>query len=106
MVPFLYVVTLLSATIGGLVVLLGVGGAHGAPQEAAAAAIGLALAVIPYVFTRSVQISRDRTEQLDQLKRIASLLEGARSSGSAAPPVPARRDEYAWTGSEGSRPAG
>lgn len=45
--------TAIGSILGGLVVLLGVAGAQGAPQEAAAAAIGLSLAVIPYCLARA-----------------------------------------------------
>lgn len=44
----------LSAFLGGVVMLVGVAQATGAPQEAAAAAIGLGLAVIPYCFNRAL----------------------------------------------------
>ena len=44
----------LSAFLGGVVMLVGVAQATGAPQEAAAAAVGLGLAVIPYCFNRAL----------------------------------------------------
>ena len=52
---FLWILTAAGAVLGTLVWLLGVVSAKGAPQEAAAAAIGIALGVLPYVFTRAVQ---------------------------------------------------
>lgn len=54
MKKFLWVLTMIGSVLGGLVVLLGVVGANGAPQEAAAAAIGIALAAIPYCLARAV----------------------------------------------------
>jgi hypothetical protein len=51
---FLWALTVLSAVLGGVVVTFGVFAASGAPQEAAAAAIGVALAVIPYCLARAV----------------------------------------------------
>lgn len=53
MKKFLWVMTAIGSVLGGLVVFLGVLGAKGAPQEAAAAAIGLSLAVIPYCLARA-----------------------------------------------------
>jgi magnesium-transporting ATPase (P-type) len=54
MKKILWVLTIIGSVIGGLIVLGGVLGASGAPQEAAAAAIGVACAVIPYCLARAV----------------------------------------------------
>ena len=54
MKKFLWIVTAIGSLLGALVVVGGVAAAKGAPQEAAAAAIGLALAVIPYCLARAV----------------------------------------------------
>jgi hypothetical protein len=51
---FFWIVAQLSAVLGGLV---GIGGsflANGAPQEAAAAAMGCIIVIAPYVFARAV----------------------------------------------------
>ena len=53
MTKFLWGLTLIGSILGGIVVLLGVLGANGAPQEAAAAAIGVSLAVVPYCLARA-----------------------------------------------------
>lgn len=50
---FLWVLTILSTLLGGLVFVVGVAAAKGAPQEASAAAIGIGLAVGPYVLARA-----------------------------------------------------
>jgi hypothetical protein len=50
----LWILVALAALAGGAIVFVGVSAARGAPQEAAAAAIGIALAVIPYVFARAI----------------------------------------------------
>jgi ammonia channel protein AmtB len=50
----LWLLTILGSLFGALVGLVGVLGANGAPQEAAAAAIGVACAVIPYCLARAV----------------------------------------------------
>lgn len=75
MVQALYIITLISSAIGGLVMFFGLAGAKSAPQEAAAAAMGIGLAVVPYVFARCVQIVADRKEQAELAKRTVSLLE-------------------------------
>lgn len=49
---FTVFLALLGAYLGGM----GVMNATGAPQEAAAAAVACALAIVPYVITRSVEI--------------------------------------------------
>ncbi|ONG55729.1 hypothetical protein BKE38_08665 [Pseudoroseomonas deserti] len=55
MVKFFYVLTIIGALIGGFWLLMAIFGAKSAPQEAAAAAIAAACAIIPYVFARAVQ---------------------------------------------------
>ena len=51
---FLWAVTIIGSVLGGLTIIFGLAGAEGAPQEAAAAAIGVAFAVIPYCLARAV----------------------------------------------------
>jgi hypothetical protein len=79
MISFLYIVTLLSSIVGFLVLVFGFSGAKSAPQEAAAAAAALAIAVIPYVFTRCVQLTKDYHDRRATDKRILALLEEANS---------------------------
>lgn len=88
MVQFFYFLTAISSGLGAAVLVLGFSTAKGAPQEAAAAALAIAMAVIPYVFTRCVQISVDRAQQLAALKAInATLL--SNSGQLRAPPAEA-----------------
>ncbi len=54
MKKFFWIVTIISSSLGGLFAFGGVAFANGAPQEAAAAAIGVACAVIPYCIARAV----------------------------------------------------
>lgn len=75
MVSFLYVVTLISSVIGALVFLGGVVFASSAPQEAAASAAGVALAVIPYVLTRCVQLTRDARERRETHRELLDALQ-------------------------------
>lgn len=53
MKTFLWAITALGSVLGSLIVIFGVTNATGAPQEAAAAAIGLSFAVIPYCLARA-----------------------------------------------------
>lgn len=81
---FLYVVTGLCATLGAITfVLFGVF-ASSAPQQAAGAAMAIALAVIPYCFARAVQIvesegRRKKHERLvlERLDKLIALQEKA-----------------------------
>ncbi len=82
MVQICYVVTLISACFGALTLIFGFGSARSAPQEAAAAALAIALAVIPYVFSRCVQISSDRKSSK---RRHEELLEVMRSKSNSIP---------------------
>lgn len=54
MLKFFWGVTMLMSVVGAFVAYTGIAGANGAPQEAAAAAMGLAIAVIPYCFSRAI----------------------------------------------------
>lgn len=58
---FCWVITLICCCIGTFVVVLGLLSAHGAPQEAAVAGIGLAIAAIPYIFSRAVSELANRS---------------------------------------------
>ena len=84
MVGFMVIVTFLSACLGGIALLLSMLGAKSAPQEAAGAAMAVALAVIPYVIMRCAQIAEARKSQAT-LARIAELLE-AQANGGSPPP--------------------
>ncbi|MDR2196266.1 MAG: hypothetical protein LBE50_06775 [Gallionellaceae bacterium] len=50
----LWIITVVGSVLGGLMALIGIFASKSAPQEAAAAAMGLALAVIPYCLARAV----------------------------------------------------
>ena len=53
MEKFLWILAIIGSILGGLIALIGVAAASGAPQEAAAAAMGVAFAVIPYCLARA-----------------------------------------------------
>lgn len=49
-----WIITIVCSILGALVAFIGISEANGAPQEASAAAMGLAFAVIPYCLARAV----------------------------------------------------
>jgi hypothetical protein len=56
------VLTILGSCIGALILIVGFLGANGAPQEAAAGAVGAAFAVVPYCFARALsELSRTKS---------------------------------------------
>ena len=58
------ILTLVGSSLGALIFVVGFLGANGAPQEASAAAAGLALAAIPYCFGRALfELSRGREQR-------------------------------------------
>lgn len=78
---FFYILSVLGAIFAGLFLLLTLGGANGAPQEASGAAIAACIAIIPYVIARSIaggwapDATRDLLEkQVEQNKEIITLL--------------------------------
>lgn len=64
-------VVFICAVIGALFVVAGLMFSKGAPQEAAAAAMGLAFAVIPYVIFKTFAVTRANAQR----DRIIELLE-------------------------------
>lgn len=75
MVPLFTVLTFLGSLVGGVVFVAGWASANGAPQEAAAAAGGVALAVIPYVLLRCAQIEAQRAHEKRMLEAMERLAE-------------------------------
>jgi uncharacterized membrane protein len=59
MVGFLQFIAGLGAIAGGVVLFIASSSHMSAPQEAAAAAFAIGLAVVPYVLMRCVQLARD-----------------------------------------------
>lgn len=53
MKKLLWILTMASSTFGAIVFMLGIVSANGAPQQAAAGAVGLAFAAIPYCLARA-----------------------------------------------------
>jgi len=72
--------TMIFAVIGAIVLIFGISGANGAPQEAAVAGIAIACAVIPYVIFRCMQIA---TQQERDAERHQALLVALREKVSS-----------------------
>jgi hypothetical protein len=72
-VGFCWVITVLAACIAGAVLALTFTAANGAPQEAAGAALALAICVIPYVFTRASQAFTEMDRQRDILAALNAI---------------------------------
>ena len=51
---FFWSVSLITSLLGGIFGVIGILAANGAPQEAAAAAMGCLMAIAPYVLARAV----------------------------------------------------
>ena len=67
----MYVISIICTILGMLVVIGGVAGAKGAPQEAAAAAVGLAIGVLPYILYKLGYCQK----ALENQRKIIKLLE-------------------------------
>ncbi len=70
MITFLAVMAGLGSLLGTLVLVFGLATSSGAPQEAAVAGIALALAVLPYVLLRAVQLAQSAELQREILRRL------------------------------------
>ena len=64
----LWIAVCLAAGVATLILISGMAAASGAPQEAVVCALAVAVAVIPYVFTRAVEgialASKDETDSI------------------------------------------
>lgn len=74
MISLLQLLTVGGALAGALVFFVGMSGARGAPQEAAAAAAAVALAVIPYVLLRCAQLADAKRERDKSTERLMDAL--------------------------------
>ena len=91
---FFLFLSCVGSVIGGVVLIGGVATSQGAPQQAAAAAIAMALAVIPYVFARCIYMWRvadagniRHRELLDALAKV-SATQGYERPATLQSPVP------------------
>lgn len=70
---FIYAMPFLGSLAATLALIITFAGSRSAPQEAAGFAMACALAIVPYVFARSIDLCRDDRE--NQLKRSTRALE-------------------------------
>lgn len=71
---------MIGAVIGFLVLLAGIFGSNGAPQEAALAAMACAFAVIPYVGWRASQLDNSEREERKFRKELLDRIEALEKS--------------------------
>ncbi len=70
--------SMVGSVVGALVLVGGLASAKGAPQEAAVAACAVALAVLPYVFFRVLQLNaqeKQRTAFYEAIRQSLDILE-------------------------------
>lgn len=60
MVNMLWLLTIIGALFGGAILVIGFTSANGAPQQAAAGALAIGCAVIPYCLARAISERADR----------------------------------------------
>ena len=70
----MWIAVVVGAGIGGLILLATMATANGAPQEAAGAALAVAMAVLPYVTARAFQRGLESPEERE-LKRLSEKLQ-------------------------------
>lgn len=98
-VKLLYGLAIAGAIVGGLILVVGVAGSTGAPQEAAAAAIAVAFGVLPYCLARATHglssinaralFQDQQQKQIKLLASIANKLPELNSSALSTPTKPA-----------------
>lgn len=76
---FIYAMPIIGSIAGTIVILMTMIGSRSAPQEAAGYAMACAFAVVPYVFARAMDLSRDTVDnnterQTRALEKLASTL--------------------------------
>jgi hypothetical protein len=81
---FLWALTVCGSVLGGIISVAGVLAAKGAPQEAAAAAIGVACAVIPYCLARAASEISDSSTSAAVIATMAENLIAIRNNTSPA----------------------
>jgi len=73
MIMFCWVLTIIGAVLGGEVLFATFASAKGAPQEAAGAALAVALVVLPYCFARACsEFSALRRRQRAEWRRMTT----------------------------------
>lgn len=66
MLTFFYSVTAISSVVGALLLAFTVAGSQSAPQQAAGAAMAIGFAIVPYVFSRCIQIIVSETYRREE----------------------------------------
>jgi hypothetical protein len=101
-----WIVTILCVSIGAATTVDGLSHATSAPQQAAAAAMGITWAVIPYCFTRAVseifrEIREDKARRASLVRPDSSEIEQERATPKHAPSATST-PEAPWDDPSGS----
>lgn len=80
----LFIIPLIGSLLGALILVFALLSAKGAPQEASGAAVAIAVAVLPYVLCRSVQLMAQETRN-KATDRLIEAIGAARGSTARAP---------------------
>lgn len=81
--PLFWIATLLSSAFGGYLLFETMSTATGAPQQAAGAAMAMAFAVIPYVFTRCMAAIEDGFWRGDSTRYLKGIRDDHKASAAA-----------------------
>ncbi|CAA2106093.1 hypothetical protein [Variovorax paradoxus] len=84
MIAFFFSLTALGAVAGGALLAFTIFGSQSAPQQAAGAAMALGLAVIPYIFSRCIQIAISEGNRRDENQRLLDRLDALTKAVSAS----------------------
>ncbi|WP_049810495.1 hypothetical protein ABL850_14855 [Variovorax paradoxus] len=74
MLTFFYSVTGISSVVGALLLAFTIVGSQSAPQQAAGAAMAIGLAIVPYVFSRCIQIIVSETYRREESAKLVTHL--------------------------------
>jgi len=74
MLTFLYALTGIGSVIGAFLLVFTIVGSQSAPQQAAGAAMAIGLAIVPYVFSRCIQIIVSETSRRKENERLVTQL--------------------------------
>ena len=79
-----WAITMLAACLAAVTLFSTIGSANGAPQEAAGAAMSLAICIIPYVFTRACQAFAEMGRQREMLAALNAIRDKDLRSGKSS----------------------
>lgn len=85
MTVLFFIITLLASILAGGTLFLTFASTASAPQQAAGAAMAAAIAIIPYVFSRCVQLCVSEKNRREENQRLVDRLESLERAISSKP---------------------